>query len=112
MTMCEWCACVGCSEGNCCDHGKFMKDGSFDIRQPHRLACKVVSGYQTAFGGEFVMEDEFGNLYRWTVNCVEETRYRGVPEMLANRISEKVGLDLYDIYPEKRELKRAFAGAL
>lgn len=110
--QCEWCACVGCSEGNCCDHGKFREDGSFDPRQPHRLAVRVVSGHENAIGGEFVVEDQFGTMYRWLVNCVEEPRYSGVPKLLADRLATKIGVELYDIYPEKKELTKVFGEGL
>ena len=112
VQFCDWCACVGCSAGNCCDHGKFLEDGRFNPKQPHRLPVRVISGQQNAFGGEFVVEDQFGNMYKWIINCVEEPRYRGVPELLANRLSERIDLDSYDIYPEKRELNRIFGEGL
>jgi len=112
VQFCDWCACTGCSAGNCCDHGKFMEDGRFDPRQPHRLAVRVVSGHENAIGGEFVVEDQFGTMYRWIVNCVEEPRYVSVPGLLSKRLIEKIDLDAYDIYPEKSELVRIFGEGL
>lgn len=112
VQFCDWCACVGCSSGNCCDHGKFNESGQFDPRQPHRLATRVVSGSETAYGGNFVVEDEFGNLYTWRVDWVANPAYLGVPKMLVDRVLTGVDKDLYDIYPIKAELKRAFEESL
>ena len=111
IKVCEWCACVGCSAGNCCDHGKFTEDGRFDPRQPHRLAVRVVSGDQNAIGGNFIVEDEFGNLYRWAINESEQVHYRGVPAMMTKRM--QFGQEnRFDIYPIKSELVRAFPDPL
>ncbi|CAB4150403.1 hypothetical protein UFOVP570_32 [uncultured Caudovirales phage] len=114
MTMvqfCEWCACVSCSAGNCCDHGKFMEDGRFNPRQPHRLAVRVVSGDQNAIGGNFIVEDEFGNLYRWSINEMENENYRGIPAMMLRRLQSEEK-NIFDIYPIKSELVRAFPDSL
>ena len=111
IKVCEWCACVGCSEGNCCNHGKFTEDGAFNPKQPHRLAVRVVSGEQNAIGGNFIVEDEFGNLYRWAIDETVDVHYRGVPAMMLKRM--QFGEEnIFDIYPVKTELVRAFPDPL
>jgi len=111
VQFCDWCACVACSKGSCCDHGKFTEDGRFDPRQPHRLAVRVISGEQNAIGGNFIVEDEFGNLYRWTINEMQDIHYRGVPAMMAKRVQSGEE-NIFDIYPVKTELVRAFPDSL
>lgn len=111
VQFCDWCACVGCSAGNCCDHGKFLEDGRFNPQQPHRLAVRVVSGEQNAIGGSFIVEDEFGNLYRWSINEEQNPNYRGIPAMMLRRLQNREA-NIFDIYPIKTELVRAFPDSL
>ena len=112
VQFCDWCACVGCSQGNCCDHGKFDESGNFNPRQPHRLATKVVSGSECAYGGNFVLEDEFGNFYKWKVDWTVNPRLLGVSKILVDRIATGVNQEIFDIYPEKQELVKAFGEGL
>lgn len=111
IKVCQWCKCVGCSTGECCTHGKFREDGTFNPSQPHRLAVKVVNGQEAAFGGTFIVEDLFGNMYRWKIDYVQNPAYTGLPHHLMNRILGRAE-NPYDIYPEKAELTRAFGDPL
>ena len=109
---CDWCACVRCSEGNCCDHGEYLEGGKINWAAPHRVWVKPITGNLNAIGGEFVVEDQFGNLYTWTINCLEIPGYRGLPEILLNRISGVSPNDICDVAVPKAELKKAFGEML
>jgi len=111
IKACEWCACIGCSEGNCCDHGEYTESGRWNPRQPHRLAVRVVSGEQNAIGGNFVVEDEFGNVYRWEIDETSEEKYRGIPTVMTRRLQNREQ-NIFDIYPLKSDLTRAFSDLL